>query len=198
MEIEPDIQDAPDAIAVDGLRGDIRFENVTFGYGPEHTVLSGINLRIRAGETVAFVGPSGAGKTTIASLLPRFYEIDAGRITIDGIDIQQMTLASLRREIGVVAQDVFLFAGTIRENIVYGRLDATDDEIAKAVRRARMVLRPRSGRTGQMSNKPAARRIFDRIIDCRVVDDQQPLRESVIGAFDFAVLIEQTGKGNLV
>jgi ATP-binding cassette, subfamily B, bacterial len=138
LDTEPDIQDAPDAIAVDGLRGDIRFENVTFGYGPEHTVLSDINLCINAGETVAFVGPSGAGKTTIASLLPRFYEIDAGRITIDGIDIQQMTLASLRREIGVVQQDVFLFAGTIRENIIYGRLDATEEEIAAAVRRARM------------------------------------------------------------
>ena len=131
LDTEPDIQDAPDAMTVDGLRGDIRFENVTFGYGPEHTVLSDINLRINAGETVAFVGPSGAGKTTIASLLPRFYEIDAGRITIDGIDIQQMTLASLRREIGVVQQDVFLFSGTIRENIVYGRLDATEDEIRR-------------------------------------------------------------------
>ncbi len=138
LDTEPDIQDALDAITVDGLHGDIRFENVTFGYGPEHTVLSDINLRINAGETVAFVGPSGAGKTTIASLLPRFYEIDAGRITIDGIDIQQMTLASLRREIGVVQQDVFLFSGTIRENIVYGRLDATEDEIRQAVRRARM------------------------------------------------------------
>jgi ATP-binding cassette subfamily B protein len=138
LDTEPDIQDAPDAIAVGGLRGDIRFENVTFGYGPEHTVLRDINLRIGAGETVAFVGPSGAGKTTIASLLPRFYEIDAGRITIDGIDIQKMTLASLRREIGVVQQDVFLFTGTIRENIIYGRLDATEEEIRAAVRRARM------------------------------------------------------------
>ncbi len=138
IDTEPDIQDAPDAITIDGLRGDIRFENVTFGYGPENTVLRGINLNICAGETIAFVGPSGAGKTTIASLLPRFYEIDSGRITIDGIDIQQMTLASLRREIGVVAQDVFLFAGTIRENIVYGRLEATEDEIHQAVRRARM------------------------------------------------------------
>jgi ATP-binding cassette subfamily B protein len=138
LDTEPDIQDAPDAIAVGGLRGDIRFENVTFGYGPEHTVLRDINLRIGAGETVAFVGPSGAGKTTIASLLPRFYEIDAGRITIDGIDIQKMTLASLRREIGVVQQDVFLFTGTIRENIIYGRLDASEEEIRAAVRRARM------------------------------------------------------------
>jgi ATP-binding cassette, subfamily B, bacterial len=138
LDTEPDIVDAPDAIAVSGLRGDIRYENVTFGYGPERTVLRDINLDIRAGETVAFVGPSGAGKTTICSLLPRFYEIDAGRITIDGIDIRQMTLASLRREIGIVQQDVFLFAGTIRENIAYGRLGASDDEIEEAARRAKL------------------------------------------------------------
>src|SRR5215218_5609775 len=138
LDTEPDIVDAPDAIAVSGLLGEIRYKNVTFGYGPERTVLRDINLDIRAGETVAFVGPSGAGKTTICSLLPRFYEIDAGRITIDGIDIRQMTLASLRREIGIVQQDVFLFAGTIRENIAYGRLGATDDEIEEAARRAKL------------------------------------------------------------
>jgi ATP-binding cassette subfamily B protein len=138
LDTEPDIVDVPDAIAVSGLRGDIRYENVTFGYGPERTVLRDIALDIRAGETVAFVGPSGAGKTTICSLLPRFYEIDAGRITIDGIDIRRMTLASLRREIGIVQQDVFLFAGTIRENIAYGRLGATDDEIEEAARRAKL------------------------------------------------------------
>ena len=138
LDTEPDIVDAPDAEAVSGLRGDIRYENVTFGYGPERTVLRDINLDIRAGETVAFVGPSGAGKTTITSLLPRFYEIDAGRITIDGIDIRKMTLTSLRREIGIVQQDVFLFAGSIRENIAYGRLDATDDEIEEAARRAKL------------------------------------------------------------
>jgi len=138
LDTAPDIQDAENAIAVAGLRGDIRYESVTFGYGPERHVLHDISLTVRAGETIAFVGPSGAGKTTIASLLPRFYEIDAGRITIDGIDIRQMTLASLRREIGVVQQDVFLFSGTVRENIAYGRLDATEQEIRHAVRRARM------------------------------------------------------------
>src|SRR5918996_928940 len=94
-----------------------------------------VNFSIRAGETVAFVGPSGAGKTTISSLLPRFYDLDAGRITIDGIDIRSMTLASLRREIGIVQQDVFLFAGTIRENIAYGRLEASEAEIVEAARR---------------------------------------------------------------
>jgi len=138
IDTEPDIQDAPDAIAVDRLRGDIRYENVTFGYGPEKNVLNNINLSIRAGETIAFVGPSGAGKTTIASLLPRFYEVDEGRVTIDGYDIRSLTLASLRKQIGVVQQDVFLFTGTIRDNIIYGRLDATEAEVRDAVRRARM------------------------------------------------------------
>ncbi len=138
LDTAPDITDAPDAVAVTGLRGAIRYEGVTFGYTPQKAVLRGIDLAIRPGETVAFVGPSGAGKTTICALLPRFYEVDAGRITIDGIDIRRMTLASLRRQIGVVQQDVFLFAGTIRENIAYGRLDATDEEIADAARRARL------------------------------------------------------------
>ncbi len=101
-------------------------------------MLRDINLDIQPGETVAFVGPSGAGKTTICSLLPRFYEVEAGRITIDGIDIREMTLASLRRQIGIVQQDVFLFAGTIRENIAYGRLDASEAEITDAAWRARL------------------------------------------------------------
>jgi ATP-binding cassette subfamily B protein len=138
LDTEPDIADEPDATPVSELRGDIRYENVTFGYGPHKHVLRGINLDIRAGETVAFVGPSGAGKTTISSLLPRFYELDGGRITIDGRDIRTMTLASLRREIGIVQQDVFLFGGTIRENIAYGRLDATEMEIEEAARRAKL------------------------------------------------------------
>ena len=139
LDTEPDIADAPDAIDVGTLRGEIRYEHVTFGYEPGPADAAQIsNLTIHAGETVAFVGPSGAGKTTICSLLPRFYEVDAGRITIDGIDIRDMTLASLRREIGIVQQDVFLFAGTIRENIAYGRLDATEAEIVEAARRARL------------------------------------------------------------
>jgi ATP-binding cassette subfamily B protein len=138
LDIEPDIVDAPDAIDVAGLRGDIRYRNVSFGYGPEKHVLRDIELDLPAGETVAFVGPSGAGKTTITSLLPRFYETDTGSITIDGIDIRDMTLASLRREIGIVQQDVFLFAGSIRENIAYGRLDAPEADIRDAARRARL------------------------------------------------------------
>lgn len=138
LDTEPDIVDAPDAIDVGTLRGDIRYEGVGFGYSPERRVLSGIDLVIRAGETVAFVGPSGAGKTTICSLLPRFYEAQSGRITIDGIDIRAMTLRSLREQIGIVQQDVFLFAGSVRDNIAYGRLDATDAEIRDAARRARL------------------------------------------------------------
>ena len=111
LDTDPDIADAPDAVDVGHLRGAIRFEGVTFGYDEHKTVLRDIDLAIRPGETVAFVGPSGAGKTTLCSLLPRFYDLDAGRITIDGMDIRQMTLASLRRNIGIVQQDVFLFAG---------------------------------------------------------------------------------------
>jgi len=138
LATEPDIADRPDAKAVGHLRGDIRFTGVRFGYTPDRPILSGIDLSIPAGETIAFVGPSGAGKTTLLSLLPRFYEVEAGSISIDGIDIRDMTLASLRRNIGIVQQDVFLFGGTIRENIAYGRLDATDAEIAEAALRARL------------------------------------------------------------
>ncbi|MGX9708450.1 ABC transporter ATP-binding protein [Laceyella tengchongensis] len=138
LETEPDIADAPDAVEVKQLRGDIRYENVSFGYEADAPVLKSINLTIRAGETVAFVGASGAGKTTLCSLLPRFYEVDQGRITIDGMDIRQITLASLRRQIGIVQQDVFLFAGTIRENILYGQLHASEEEVWEAARRAQL------------------------------------------------------------
>ncbi|QCN99620.1 ABC transporter ATP-binding protein (plasmid) [Azospirillum argentinense] len=138
LDTQPDIADAPGAVAAPALKGDIRYEGVSFGYDPARPVLKGIDLSIKAGSTVAFVGPSGAGKTTICSLLPRFYEVMAGRITIDGLDIRSMTLASLRRQIGIVQQDVFLFGGTIRENIAYGRLGAGDAEIMEAARRAHL------------------------------------------------------------
>ncbi|MBD3844892.1 ABC transporter ATP-binding protein [Bosea sp. SSUT16] len=138
LATEPDIADAPDAVEAPPLKGEIRFEGVRFGYAKDRPILSHIDLAIRAGETVAFVGPSGAGKTTLLSLLPRFYEVDAGRITVDGIDLRELTLASLRRQIGIVQQDVFLFAGTIRENIAYGRLGASEAEIVEAARRARL------------------------------------------------------------
>ncbi|MBB4003564.1 ABC transporter transmembrane domain-containing protein [Aurantimonas endophytica] len=138
LDTKPEISDAPDAVDVQNLRGDIRYDRVTFGYQPGKPILTELDLSIRAGETVAFVGPSGAGKTTLCSLLPRFYEIQGGSISIDGIDIRQMTLRSLRRHIGVVQQDVFLFGGSIRDNIAYGRLDASEADIRQAVRRAHL------------------------------------------------------------
>lgn len=138
LDTEPDIADRPGAADVSGLKGNIRYDKVNFGYTAGRAALHAIDLEIRAGETVAFVGSSGAGKTTLCSLLPRFYEVDSGAITVDGIDIRDMTLASLRSQIGVVQQDVFLFGGSIRQNIAYGRLDASDEDIALAARRARL------------------------------------------------------------
>jgi ATP-binding cassette subfamily B protein len=138
LDTRPDIADRPGARDVGKLKGDIQYRKVVFGYSAERSILEGLDLTIRAGETIAFVGPSGAGKTTICSLLPRFYEVDSGAITVDGIDIRDMTLRSLRSQIGIVQQDVFLFAGTIRENIAYGRLEATEAEIHEAARRARL------------------------------------------------------------
>ncbi len=134
----PDIVDQPNARPVGHLRGDICYQDVSFGYSPQSKIFTHLNLQIRAGETVAFVGPSGAGKTTLCSLLPRFYELDGGAITIDGINIRDMTQQSLRNNIGIVQQDVFLFGGSIRENIAYGKLDAIDDEIMAAARQARL------------------------------------------------------------
>jgi ATP-binding cassette subfamily B protein len=138
LDTEPDIVDAPGAVAAGPLRGDIHFDHISFGYGDGRRVLNDVDLTIGAGETVAFVGPSGAGKTTLCSLLPRFYELQSGRITIDGMDIRGMTLASLRSQIGIVQQDVFLFGGTMRENIAYGRLDAPEADIVDAARRAQL------------------------------------------------------------
>lgn len=138
LETEPDVQESPNAKDVGHLQGHIRYRDVTFGYEPGSPTLSKINLSIRAGETVAFVGPSGAGKTTLCSLLPRFYEVVEGSISIDGMDIRGLKLESLRRQIGIVQQDVFLFAGTIRDNIAYGKLGASEEEIWEAARRARL------------------------------------------------------------
>lgn len=138
IDTEPDISDKPDAVEINALRGDITFQDVFFGYDEDRPVLQNISLKVKAGETIAFVGPSGAGKTTICSLLPRFYDVTGGAITIDGIDIRDMKLESLRKQIGIVQQDVFLFSGTIRENIVYGKLDAKLPEIWEAARRAHL------------------------------------------------------------
>ncbi|MEK4085057.1 ABC transporter ATP-binding protein [Psychrobacillus sp. FSL K6-1415] len=138
LETEPDVADAPDASDVKHLKGNIKYRDVSFSYEGKENVLDNINLTIRAGETIALVGPSGAGKTTICSLLPRFYDINSGSLTIDGIEIKQMTLKSLRSQIGIVQQDVYLFDGTIRENIAYGNLDASEDEIWEAAKRAQL------------------------------------------------------------
>lgn len=137
IDTEPDIADRPNAKTVRHLKGDIVFADAGFSYEEGRMVLSGLNLTIKAGETVAVVGPSGAGKTTLCSLLPRFYELDSGSISIDGTDIRDMTQASLRSQIGIVQQDVFLFGGTIRENIAYGQLGASDEAIMAAARNAR-------------------------------------------------------------
>lgn len=136
MRIQPEIRDKDNAVTLEHVRGTIEYRDVTFSYNNNITVLAHINLRVQAGSTLALVGPSGGGKTTICHLLPRFYEISAGSITIDGYDIRDLTLESLRRNIGIVQQDVFLFAGTIKENIGYGRINATDDEIIEAAKRA--------------------------------------------------------------
>lgn len=137
LNTKPTIEDAPDAIDVSELRGDISLNNVTFAYDQQPT-LTNISMSIRAGESVALVGPSGAGKTTITSLIPRFYDVDGGAITIDGIDIRSMTQSSLRKQIGVVQQDVFLFAGTVRENIEYGKLGASFEDVQQAAKRANL------------------------------------------------------------
>lgn len=138
LDEEPDIENRDDAIEVETLKGDIVFDDVSFGYSDYRQVLTDIDLSIKAGTTVALVGTSGAGKTTICSLIPRFYDVTKGAISIDGIDIRDMTKESLRRQIGIVQQDVFLFAGTLRENIAYGKLDATDAEIMYAVEKAHL------------------------------------------------------------
>ncbi len=136
MRTEPTIQDAPDASELTDVRGDVDVEDVTFAYGDKTDVLHHVTLHIPAGETVALVGPSGGGKSTLCQLLPRFYDVDSGSISIDGHDVRKLTQGSLRRSIGIVQQDVFLFADTIRENIRYGRPGASDGEVERAARQA--------------------------------------------------------------
>lgn len=136
METTVDIQDAPDAQELRDVKGVIDYKDVCFSYNAEESVLDHINIHIDAGRSIALVGPSGGGKTTICSLLPRFYDVDSGSITIDGKDIRSLTLESLRQNIGIVQQDVYLFAGSIGENIAYGKPGATMEEIIDAAKKA--------------------------------------------------------------
>ena len=136
MRTEPEIRDAPDAVELKDVKGDIAYENVSFRYKDGPDVLKDIDLTIRSGESFALVGPSGGGKTTLCHLLPRFYDVTEGRVTVDGLDVRSVTQDSLRRAIGIIQQDVFMFAGTVRENIRYGRPDATDQEVVEAAVRA--------------------------------------------------------------
>ncbi len=134
LDTKPEVEDAPDAVVLPPIKGEINFNNVFFGYDPQHFVLEGINLKIKQNERIALVGPTGAGKTSLASLTARFYDPQVGSITIDGYDIRKASLKSLRSQMGVVLQDPFLFSGTIRENIAYGRPDAKEEEIVEAAK----------------------------------------------------------------
>lgn len=136
MRQKPDIADAKDAIELKNVKGDIRFDHVSFAYGEGEDVLQDINLHIHAGETMALVGSSGGGKSTICQLIPRFYDVDEGAVLIDSQDVRKIQLSSLRKNIGVVQQDMYLFADTIYENIHYGQLDATHEEVIEAAKKA--------------------------------------------------------------
>ena len=136
MRTEPGIKDKPGAKEMGPVRGEIEYKDVSFDYGNGIPVLSHIDLHVQPGECLAVVGPSGGGKTTLCQLLPRFYDVCGGSVSVDGVDVRDVTQSSLRRNIGIIQQDVFMFAGTIRENIRYGRPDATDEEIIQAAVRA--------------------------------------------------------------
>ncbi len=137
--VQPNVPEDPDAIELPPIQGDIEFEHVSFGYNPAAPVIHDVDLQVRAGETVAFVGPTGAGKSTMAKLVTRFYDPTEGRILIDGHDLQHVAVGSLRRQLGVVPQEPFLFAGTVRDNIAFARPKATDDEVWEAVRAVGLV-----------------------------------------------------------
>ena len=126
------VDDAPDAIKMPEIKGEVKFENVSFAYEKDKEVLHNVSFTVKPGESVALVGPTGAGKSTIVSLVSRFYNVEKGRILIDGQDISKVTLASLRSQMGIMLQDSFIFSGTIEDNIRYGKLDATKEEIVRA------------------------------------------------------------------
>lgn len=134
LDVEPDIKDSPTAIEMPPIKGDVLFRNVTFRYEEGKDILKNINFHVEPGESIALVGPTGAGKTTVINLLSRFYDINEGEILIDGIDLRKVTLESLRKQMGVMLQDTFIFSGTIMENIRYGKLDATEEEVVAAAK----------------------------------------------------------------
>jgi ATP-binding cassette subfamily B protein len=139
LSTEPSVPEAANAVELPPIQGEIRFEGVTFGYDPAQPVVHDLDFRIAAGETVAFVGPTGAGKSTIAKLVTRFYDVTDGRVLIDGRDVRNVLIRSLRRQLGVVPQEPFLFGGTIRDNIAFARPSASDDEVWEAVRAVGLV-----------------------------------------------------------
>jgi ATP-binding cassette subfamily B protein len=132
IDTTPEVQDAPDAMPLEETRGNVHFDRVKFGYEPNTPIIKNMTLEAKAGQTIALVGPTGAGKTTIINLLTRFYEIQGGQISIDGKDLRDIKKDDLRRKLGLVLQDTFLFADTVMENIRYGRLEATDEEVIRA------------------------------------------------------------------
>ena len=134
IDTPAEVDDAPEALSLETVHGNVRLENVNFGYRPQTPIIKNMSLEAKAGEIVALVGPTGAGKTTIINLLTRFYEINSGRISIDGKDIRDIKKADLRRKLGLVLQDTFLFSDSVMENIRYGRLEATDEEVIEAAR----------------------------------------------------------------
>jgi ATP-binding cassette subfamily B protein len=136
IDTRPELEDEPQALPLASIRGDVRFDRVHFSYVPGVAVIEDMSLEARAGQTIALVGPTGAGKTTLVNLLSRFYDVDSGAIAIDGVDIRQVQKSSLRRQLGIVLQDSFLFSGSVMENIRYGRLDASEEECIQAARMA--------------------------------------------------------------
>ena len=139
LETQPHVKELPTAKTMDHVKGEVHFDNVQFSYDAENLALKGVTLHVKPGETVAIVGPSGAGKSTIANLLPRFYDVTGGSISIDGMDIREATFTSLRENIGLVPQDTMLFNASVRDNILYGRLDATDEEVLAAAKAANAI-----------------------------------------------------------
>ena len=136
MDAEPELPDGADAVSMKGMKGHVALEHVTFGYNPDKVILKDISLYAKPGQKIAFVGSTGAGKTTITNLINRFYDIQEGAITIDGVDIRKIKRDELRKNIAMVLQDTHLFTGTVMENIRYGRLDATDEEVVEAAKTA--------------------------------------------------------------